>query len=192
MLTLLFAAALAGHPQAEAQIRGWVEGLGAEGYVAQVRTDGPGFAPYCHFNVSIDCAEDLAAHLFIYKDDERSLTLGFSEPLTPSMSLDDVRSRFQRIALDRLPTPGLKRDEWRFSPRTPVSSFSEGVEVTGYNGERIQLTVDTRFYAVSGERDRHDCRPPADGSMPEHCYAQVRQEVRGRIAVDLPIFSTPP
>ncbi|MCO4747663.1 MAG: hypothetical protein KC912_22900 [Proteobacteria bacterium] len=191
MITLLFAVALAGHPDAEAQIRGWLEGLGAEGYRAEVRTDGPGFAPYCHFNGSIDCAEDLAAHLFIFTDEERSLTLVFSEPLSPAMSLDDVRTRFQSIALDRLPTPGLKRDGWRFSPRTPVSSFSEGVEVTAYTGERIQLTVDTRFYAVSGDRGGDDCSPPADGSMPEHCYAQVRQKLRGRIAVNLPMFSTP-
>ena len=67
--------------------------------------------------------------------------------------LDVVRKRLKYVALDRLPTPGLDVPGWEIWPRTPVSSFREGVETRCPHGGALQSVM--RMMAKGGtQQDR--------------------------------------
>jgi hypothetical protein len=105
-----------------------------------------------------------------------SISLDFKdEGITKTSSLDQIRSSFNYIALDRLPVPGLHGvpPQWQIYPQTPISSFSEGVTFEQYdsNTQILQLTVQTRFFAIYGE-------------VPQELkgtYLQVRRDIQGVI-----------
>ena len=108
------------------------------------------------------------------------------------MSAEALQKHLSYVALDRLPTPGFAVKGWLLTPQASVSSFKEGVKVTGYNGERIQLEINAKFYGVSGQNVGPDCgEPPADAPMDPRCFFVVREAFTGHITVDLSIFSDP-
>ncbi len=105
-----------------------------------------------------------------------SISLDFKdEGITKTSSLDEIRSSFNYIVLDRLPVPGLHGvpSQWQIYPETRISSFSEGVTFEQYdsNTQILQLTVQTRFFAIYGE-------------VPQELkgtYLQVRRDIQGVI-----------
>ena len=111
------------------------------------------------------------------------VTLGFSAGFSDQPSLKEVREKFKYVALDRLPTPGLEvPDGWDVSPRTPVSSFKQGVEILDYRDGRIVLRIKTSFFAISG-RDT-TVLVPADAPSPEGSYFQIRKPFALDLTID--------
>ena len=78
-----------------------------------------------------------------------------------------------RVALDRIPTPGLDVKGWDIRPRTPVSSFSKGVEFLSYKDGIVKVRIKTNFFALYG-RDP-SVLVPADAPSPAGSYFQIRK-----------------
>jgi hypothetical protein len=122
--------------------------------------------------------------LFTGHEHQVAITLGFNdEGLTKDSSLNQLRSNFNFIALDRLPVPGLDGvpPQWNIYPQTPISSFSEGVTLDQYdpNTQILQLTIQTRFFAIYGSvPQQHQL---ACGPAPKGTYLQVRRDIQGLI-----------
>jgi len=122
--------------------------------------------------------------LFTSNEHQVAITLGFNnEGLTKDSSLDQFRSNFNFIALDRLPVPGLDGvpPQWNIYPQTPISSFSEGVTLDQYdpNTQILQLTIQTHFFAIYGSvPQQHQL---ACGPAPKGTYLQVRRDIQGLI-----------
>jgi hypothetical protein len=122
--------------------------------------------------------------LFTGNQPQVAITLGFNDSnLSPNSSLDQLRSSFNFIALDRLPVPGLTGvpSKWEIYPQTPVSSFSEGVTLEQYDPSTqiLQLNIQTSFFAIMGnlpQENRIACGPAPKGT-----YLQVRRDIQGAI-----------
>jgi hypothetical protein len=122
--------------------------------------------------------------LFTGHEHQVAITLGFNdEGLTKDSSLNQLRSNFNFIVLDRLPVPGLDGipTQWKIYPQTPMSSFSEGVTLEQYdpNTQILQLTVQTKFFAIYGTIPQK--YPIADAPSPKGTYLQVRRDIQGVI-----------
>ncbi len=123
--------------------------------------------------------------MFNYAADGYRITLGFGTEITPDSTIAQLREQIEYVALDALPTPGLREEGWEISPRTPISSFSEGVELLDYRDGRITLRIKTGFFALSGSDSR--VIVPADAGMPEDAYFQIREEFPLDLTIDAPI-----
>jgi hypothetical protein len=122
--------------------------------------------------------------MFVYQRPGWYINLGFAGKVTPKMTVEQVRKQFKYVALDRLPLPGLDVPGWEVRPRTPVSSFKEGVEIVDYKDGRIQLKVKSRFFAIYG-RDP-SVLVPADAPSPPSAYFQVRRDFPLDLTIDAP------
>ncbi len=122
--------------------------------------------------------------LFTGRTSEVGITLGFNdENLTKDASLDELRSSFNFVALDRLPVPGLDGipPQWQIYPQTPMSSFSEGITLEQYdsNTQILKLNIQTTFFAIYGrvpQEHQMACAPAPKGT-----YLQVRRDIQGVI-----------
>jgi hypothetical protein len=122
--------------------------------------------------------------LFTSHEPQVAITLGFQdENLTKHSSLDQLRSSFSFIALDRLPVPGLDGipSHWQIYPQTPISSFSEGVTFEQYdpNTQILKLIIRTGFFAIYGDNPTQPRM--ADAPAPKGTYLQVRRDIQGDI-----------
>jgi hypothetical protein len=122
--------------------------------------------------------------IFNSKSSQVSISLGFKYGgFTKKTSLDELRSSFNYIALDRLPIPGLDGipSQWKIYPQTPTSSFSEGVTLQQYdpNTQILQLTIETQFFAIYGSIPQK--HPIAGAAAPKGTYLQVRRDIQGFI-----------
>eukprot|EP01121_Diplochlamys_sp_Union-15-3_P013743 TRINITY_DN4305_c0_g1_i2.p1 TRINITY_DN4305_c0_g1~~TRINITY_DN4305_c0_g1_i2.p1 ORF type:complete len:164 (-),score=26.72 TRINITY_DN4305_c0_g1_i2:88-579(-) len=125
------------------------------------------------------------ATLYSLTKENTHITIGFHEPLKSSDSLKRVAENFNFIALNKLPLPGLDHpSDWDVKPVTPVSSFSEGVEIQHFDGNKIKIHVKTRFFAIYGNIPslQTGCGPSPKGS-----YFQVRKDFHGEIVIEAPI-----
>ena len=131
--------------------------------------------------------------LFTGSRDQVAITLGFSEGgIQTEHSLDQLRSAFSFIALDRLPVPGLQGvpSQWQIYPQTPMSSFTEGVTLEKYDPttQILQLRVQTQFFAIYGTVPQK--HPLADAPSPRGTYLQVRRDIQGDIRVQAKLVFT--
>lgn len=115
------------------------------------------------------------------------ITLGFKDSVTLESTTEELRKNFKYIALDKLPTPGLSEEGWEISPRTPVSSFQDGVEILDFRDGKITLRVKTSFFALSG-RDTQ-ILVPADAPMPAGSYFQLRNNFDLDLTIVAPVES---
>ncbi|CAF0896526.1 unnamed protein product [Rotaria sp. Silwood1] len=137
--------------------------------------------------------EQHSGNLFTSKKNQVAITLGFNdEGLTKDSSIEQFRSNFNFIALDRLPVPGLDGipSQWQIYPQTPISSFSEGVTLEQYNlnTQTLQLNVHTKFFAIYGnipQNPQMACAPAPKGT-----YLQVRRDIQGIIKVKAKLVFT--
>ena len=123
-------------------------------------------------------------NLFTGGEGQVAITLGFTEGnLTKNSSVDQFRKNFNFIALDRLPCPGLSGvpSQWQLYPQTPMSSFSEGVNIEQYdpNTQILQLKIQTDFFAIYGRVPQEF--PIMDAPSPKGTYLQVRRDIQGVI-----------
>ena len=124
------------------------------------------------------------ASLFTGSNSQATVSLGFKdENLKKDSSLDQLRSSFDFIALDRLPVPGLEGvpSQWQIYPQTSTSSFSEGVTLDQYDAktQTLQITVKTQFFAIYGTVPQKN--PIACSAAPKGTYLQVRRDIEGVI-----------
>ncbi len=157
----------------------WLEQLGKESLVL-IENDKAGSPGFVGRKIA-----GRNSTMFVYRKSGWYLSLGFSDVIGPDTPLATVRQRFKYVALDRLPTPGLDVPGWQIRPRTPVSSFKEGVEILGYAGGRIQLRVKTKFFALSGRNP--NVLVPADAPMPKGTYFQIRKPFPLDLTIEAPL-----
>lgn len=99
--------------------------------------------------------------------------------------LSVVRELFSYTALDQMPTPDLDVPGWEIMAETPVSSFREGMEITGYGAGRIQLRIRTTFFAHDGRDPNVELMmgaPARKGSSFQH-----RRNFPVELSLDAPI-----
>ncbi len=113
------------------------------------------------------------------------ITLGFNGMIGPDTPLETVRKQVAYIALDRVPTPGLRVQGWEIWPRTPRSSLRKGIEILAYGGGRIKLRVKWEFFALYG-RDP-SIEVPADASAPKDSYFMIRKRIPLDLTLDAPL-----
>jgi hypothetical protein len=123
--------------------------------------------------------------MYVYQKDGWYINLMFKGEIKPNENVKNVRKRFLRVALDRLPTPGLDVSGWDIRPRTPVSSFSKGVEFIGLKDGVIQLRIRTNFFALYG-RDP-SVLVPADAPSPKTAYFQIRKNFPLDLNLEAPL-----
>ena len=70
-------------------------------------------------------------------------------------------------------------------PRTPVSSFTDGVEFLSYKNGVIKLRIKTHFFAIYG-RDP-SVRVPADARAPAGSYFQIRRRFPLDLTLEAPL-----
>lgn len=159
----------------------WLDGLGGKPYRATLRaTDGK-------FPLLGKAIND---HMFAFVDEEVSIGLGFSKAPAKDSTLEDLRSTFSYLALDRIPVPTVRAKNWETRLMTPVSSFKDGVILESWKDGVLRLRVTTRFFAASGRR--LDVEVPADAAMPPDSYFMIRQPVQGELVVEVKLFNDAP
>jgi hypothetical protein len=125
---------------------------------------------------------DFLALRYAGKDADILLSFDCSALLAPTTA--SLRQGFRYAALEALPH-GLALPSWKFLVITPVSSFSEGVDIVSFSDGRLHLKIDTPLFAVRADNVREDCRAPADSSTPARCI--VQREHRIPLHLDLTV-----
>jgi hypothetical protein len=154
----------------------WLDGLGRRGLVLNETMNHGGF--------EVSHSEGLQGLItrFQLRQPGWSLLIAFDGELSTTTPLRTLRNSFRYAALDRLPTPGLEIPGWEVWPRTPRSSFGEGVEILAYGNGRIRLRVRTSFFALYG-RDP-SVLVPADSRAPAGSFFQIRRSIPLDLTID--------
>ena len=142
--------------------------------------------------IDLDLSQDpidfkqLAPALFIGTKAKVRITLIFTnENSIKDASLDQLRSSIDRVALDKLPLPGLDGipPQWEVHPQTRWSSFPEGITLNHYdpNTHILKFTVQTNFFAICG----YIPQVPSilDAPAPKGTHLQVRRDIQGVIKI---------
>lgn len=113
------------------------------------------------------------------EDGDWSLTIGFRDVITPSMSAADLQESLDFVAQNRMPAPGLSVDGWAIRPQTPSSHMSGGIAVIDAGPGFMTLRLKPEFFALYGHAK--GVVPWADASSPEFSFFQIRQPFTGDI-----------
>lgn len=117
-------------------------------------------------------------------DSQLLIGLSFrSVELTKDSSLDQLKSNFMCMQIDRVPLPDLNdiSSRWHIYSQTSKASFSNGVTFEDYDSKTqiLQLHITTKFFAIYG------CLSPehrtADNSLPQDTFFLIRQYIQGDI-----------
>jgi hypothetical protein len=175
-----------GYDSARSKAERWLNALPAEGLVMTLSSTGvnSGFVDYA---ASQPYSGTGPGTLFLYQRGDLLISLGFKTQITTSSPLETLQQQFNYIALDKLVAPNTVAYGWDVYPLTPVSSFSDGVEITSFNNGQIGLRVKTNFFALYGRR--LNISVPADASLPEGTYFEIRKDFPLNLTIDLPLFS---
>lgn len=163
--------------EAEAAAKKWLEGLGEKGLVIDQAIEEGGFV-----GTKISGRE---SYMYVLNQDGWYVNLGFSGKIEPDTPLEKAKAMLKYIALDRVPTPGLTIEGWDLRPRTPVSSFKEGVELVGLKDGELSIQVNTRFFALYGRNP--NVLVPADAPSPKGSYFQIRQNIPFDLKLTAPL-----
>jgi hypothetical protein len=186
--------------EATTRANAWLDGLGASGLVSRIEVADPkqGFIGMNAFQSGARQTQNQPDQSFIYLrsdalqfgtgsvEADTNITIGFSEAIGPDTTLETLRNKLSFVAVGPLPTPGLSILGWRIYPLTPVSSFKEGVEITGFSGGRLAMRIRTSFFALVGYRK--DTVVPADAGYPEGTYFQIKKSFPLDLTLDLQLF----
>lgn len=155
----------------------WLEGLGKGGLVI-VESDAKNT-----FNGRMVGGTGTSMHVF--SKPGWYINLMFKGKITPEMKLSAVQDAFKRVALDKIPTPGLDVKGWDIKPQTPVSSFSDGVEFLSYKDGVIKFRIKTNFFALYGRNP--NVLVPADAAAPKNAYFQIRKTFPLDLTLEAPL-----
>jgi hypothetical protein len=163
--------------EAKAAATKWLDSLGGKGLVLVEKADDTGFAGRRIVGRS--------STMFTYQKPGWRVTLGFSDVIDADTPLSVVRKRLKYVALDRLPTPGLEVPGWVIWPRTPTSSFHDGVQIVDFRDGRIQVHIQSGFFALYG-RDP-SVLVPADAPSPPDAYFMIRRRFGLDLKMEAPL-----
>lgn len=175
----------------KARTEAWLANQNNNGISANVVDPDTGFVPYCRSQKSPDCKADGTDSSFHYSGIAGQVSIGFTAPISPTTPLETVRKSLNFIALDRLVLPGLHVPGWQVTPRTPMSSFREGVTIEDFREGKIKIRVQTRFFAIGGRKMTAACEPVPDEALPPTCFFEVRRDLPGTVTIELPLFAKP-
>ena len=168
--------------EAETKAEAWLKELGENGLVLKVKTEGEDATRFVGRPIA-----GSKNTMFVFTDDDWYITLGFEGAVSEDTPLDTLKEKWSYIALDKVPTPGLKVEGWEIKPRTPVSSLrkaSGAVEFLEAGDGRISIRVKTHFFALYGRA--LGILVPADAPMPPGTYFQIRQNFDLDLSMEVP------
>ena len=146
--------------------RKWLDGLGMKGLVIEQTVEGAGFV-----GQKISGRD---SYMYVLNQDGWYVNLGFTGKIDKDTPLKGMwQAMFKYVALDRVITPGLEVPGWDIRPRTPVSSFKDGVEFVSLEDGQLTLKVKTKFFALYGRNP--NVLVPADAPSPKGSYFQIRE-----------------
>lgn len=164
--------------EAKATAEKWLESLGEKGLVIEKVVKEGGYeakhAPSALGKIT----------KFSFQEADWWVTLSFKGELTADTPVKTLQKQFWHATLDRLPTPGLDLPGWDVRPRTPVSSFSKGVEVLEYGEGKMKVRIQTGFFALSGNDPA--VLVPADAPSPAGSYFQIRKPFTLDLTLEAP------
>lgn len=165
---------------AEAKAQKWLDGLGDKGLVLKESSD------------KVKLGGNYNAHAkstsFQFNQPGWWLTLGIKGKVTKDTTLEQLRERINFLAINALPTPGLEVPGWEIKPRTPVSSFKEGVEIASLKDGVITLKVKTKFFALYGTDPQAMRLVPADAGAPKSAYFMIRKPFKLTLTLTAPFL----
>jgi hypothetical protein len=130
--------------------------------------------------------------MYVLSNKGWQVTLGFKGKISPDDSVESLNKRLAYVALDNIPTPGLEVKGWAITPRTPVSSFHEGVEILEFKNGIAKIAIKTKCFCLSGAVKKELLGPlPADAGLPEGTYFQLRQNIPLEVTFEAPLGFRP-
>ena len=183
-------------PEARAVAQAWLDQLDGQPFNVTLTAKERGLFSTCFYATIPPCPDPRAAsHL---ADEGQpgdtlptQLSIGFEADITPDSPLSVLQASLRYVALDALPIPALAAKGWEITPVTPISSFSEGISLTGYDGHRLQAAVETGFSGIAGHSTAPECAPVPDGPAAPGCAFFIEAPLQGQIGLDLPVFTPP-
>jgi len=163
--------------EAEKATQAWLDGLGKKGLVLVETDKTNGFKSRM--------VGGTGNSMNVFRKPGWYINLMFKGRITPDMDAATLQKKFTRVALDKLPTPGLAVKGWDIKPRTPVSSFTNGVEFVSYKDGIVKVRIKTNFFALYG-RDP-SVLVPADARSPEGSYFQIRKSFPLDLTLEAPL-----
>jgi len=144
--------------------------------------------PAEHATWSAECAANPPTGVTALRIREAGLDmlLFFRCPASGGLDASALSAAFSRAVIDEVPHRISSRG-WRFTLRTPSSSFEEQVVIDVSPNGRLLVSIDTPLYAVYGHSTRARCQPPADAPSPEGCYLLREHRVPLRVELSVPI-----
>ena len=113
------------------------------------------------------------------------IDLFFSCPLGPTATVDELRSAFAFAVLTELPH-GINAPGWRFNLRTPTTHVTDVVTFVTAEDGRLNITIETPLYAVSGRSLSESCEVPADAPSPPECFLLREHPIPLRLLLRAP------
>eukprot|EP01010_Urceolus_cornutus_P001261 NODE_1791_length_755_cov_292.771955_g1392_i0.p1 GENE.NODE_1791_length_755_cov_292.771955_g1392_i0~~NODE_1791_length_755_cov_292.771955_g1392_i0.p1 ORF type:complete len:211 (+),score=69.45 NODE_1791_length_755_cov_292.771955_g1392_i0:62-634(+) len=168
------------------KIEEWLDSLPEEALKLSITEQEPGCGLVGMQTGGVRCGA-AADTLFVYSAPNVNINIGFDAEVSAASGLEEVRERLSFVALDQLPMPGFDCPSgWKIKPCTPVSSFKDGVTIHAFENGRIRYTVETKFFAVTGNVPSRQvpCRASPPGT-----FVSVERSFKGVIDVDLPMFA---
>ncbi|HEX5000731.1 MAG TPA: hypothetical protein VFY29_21080 [Terriglobia bacterium] len=160
-----------------AAVRQWVDGMDGKVYTATIRSS-DGVSPLRGKRVN--------DRLFEFQDGDVRIGIGFNIAPEKNSTLEELRSAFNHIALDRIPVPGVKTRNWETRLQTSTSSFKNGVTLESWKDGVLKARVQVQFFAAYGRRT--DVAVPADARMPEETYFQIRKPIKADLTIEGRLF----
>lgn len=107
---------------------------------------------------------------------DTTVELYFDCSVTQATTLEALRTAYRFTVLRALPH-GLQLPTWRFELLTPVSSFSEGVELAAWHDGILDVRIKTPLYALYGHSTVKACGYIADAPSPPRCYVHKEHRI---------------
>ncbi len=163
--------------KAELATNKWLDGLGMKGLVIEQTVEGNGFV-----GQKIVGRE---SYMYVLSQEGWYVNLGFAGKVEKTTPLETLKAKFKYVALNRVPTPGLAVPGWDIRPRTPVSSFKDGVEFVSYKDGLLTVKVNTKFFALYGRDPK--VLFPQDRAAPKGSYFQIRKNFPLDLTLTAPV-----
>ena len=171
-----FAQAASG-ADAEKAAKAWLDGLGKKGLVLTETDKKNGFKGRM--------VGGTGSSMNVFQKKGWYINLMFKGKVTADMDAATLQKKFTRVALDKLPTPGLDVKGWNIKPQTPVSSFNKGVEFLSYKDGIVKVRIKTNFFAIYGRNP--NVLVPADAPSPKGSYFQIRKGFPLDLTLEAPL-----
>ena len=171
-----FAQAASG-ADAEKAAKAWLDGLGEKGLVITETDKKNGFKGRM--------ISGSRSSMNVFQKPGWYINLLFKGKITADMDADTLQKKFTRVALDKLPTPGLDVKGWEIRPQTPISSFDKGVEFLSYKDGIVKVRIKTNFFALYGRNP--NVLVPADAPSPKGTYFQIRKNFPLDLTIEAPL-----